>query len=685
MKYRLISNITPIKLLFFFLLAQFNFYAQEIKEGHLDLSSFSFEESDKTYLDGKWEFYWEQLSTPEELTNAVPEGYAMVPGFWKYIKWQKFPAQGYATYKLTIELPENHPLLGLRLSNIHNNYNLWVNGELKQTIGEVGKDKANSTPRWLPVVIPLHVEGTKLEIVMQISNFDHRNGGIQDPITLGALDYLLQEREAIQFGDLFLGGSLLVIGLFFIGMFFFWKKDKSALHFGLFSIAFSARVLIVSSRALVILFPWMPWEVTTRIEYLSIFLSMFFLFNFFYYVFQKQTAKWIVNFVRYYSLSACAFILIVPATIYSYVVIPNNFILLGIFIYANVVFVIALRQKVYEARWAIIGVSLFLITTFFVLLDYNQIIFADPLLISLGYLSFVFSMSLIFASRFGNAFMNVERLKQNAEEQNIKITEQKEVLLEQNNLINDSIEYAERIQSAILPGKQTILNQLPGSFLFFKPLSTVSGDFYWSKKLNDTGEVIMVVADCTGHGVPGAFMSILGMSSLDKIVSKGIINPSDILRELNEEIRAKLKIDQHNSDVNDGMDIIVCKINPQTNEVRFSSAHHKLVYIDKAGVATLMKGDKHFIGNELGEGFEFKENHLQLNVGEAIYLFSDGIYDQKGGERGKRLYYKGFEQWLVEVHELPRGEEAQSLSNKLQNWIGDCERLDDMIVFGWKP
>jgi len=345
-------------------------------------------------------------------------------------------------------------------------------------------------------------------------------------------------------------------------------------------------------------------------------------------------------------------------------------------IYSLIVYLKAFRQKVFGAGWAILSFCVLMVAVGLALSEYANLFIPSPILVSIAFLAFVFTMSLIFAARFGKAFSDVESLKIDAEVQNDKISEQ-------HNLIKDSIHYSKRIQRALLPSKKAIQEKLPNSVIYYNPQSVVSGDFYWYKYIEKSNDVILAISDCTGHGVPGAFMSIVGISSLDKIVStKPNYRPSQILEQLNSEIRLKLNSDI-DEQVQEGMDIIICRISLDTNSIEFSSALHKMVLL-RNGEATLFNGCRHFIGSHFKKGFKFIEHKLELKKDDQIFMFSDGIYDQKGGSKGKKLYLKGFEEILIQMANMPVSEQENYLSSKIKSWQGVSEQLDDMLVFGWK-
>lgn len=659
----------------FFLCGSHIFYSQETNlRSEFDFSQIDFANDTSVTISGDWEFYWDTILGPSDISPNYSLEY--LPEFWKNYGVNEYSSTGCATFRTKIKLRRDRPILAFQLGDIHNSYNLFVNNELVRSVGHVTDSVKGSVPKWLPQFVVLDDTSEVLEITLQVSNFRHRNGGVQHAIVLGNVDYLLSVKESISLADLLLGGSCMVIGLFFFGMYFFYKKDKSTFYFGLFCFSFAVRVLIVGSRSLLIIMPWLPWEIAIRIEYLTLFLSVIFFLYFIYFSFREQTSKLLVQFISYIYLVIITGTIILPASIFTYFVIPNNLLLLGLIVYALIVYVKALRRKVFGSVWAIVSLGVLLIAVGLALSEYANLFIPSPILVSSAFLAFIFAMSLIFAARFGKAFSDVESLKSAADIQNHKISEQ-------HDLIKDSIQYAKRIQAALLPSKKMIQEKLPNSIIYYNPQSVVSGDFYWYKYVENSNDVILAISDCTGHGVPGAFMSIVGISSLDKIVSTNPnISPSKILEQLNSEIREKLNSDIDEK-VQEGMDVIICRISLDTKSIVFSSALHKMTLI-RNGKVTTYSGCRHFIGSHFKKGFKFIEHTLALKKDDQIFMFSDGVYDQRGAATGKKLYLKGFEEILVEMVNIPVSEQEDYLSSKIKNWQGTAEQLDDMLVFGWK-
>lgn len=263
-------------------------------------------------------------------------------------------------------------------------------------------------------------------------------------------------------------------------------------------------------------------------------------------------------------------------------------------------------------------------------------------------------------------------------------------LEEKNNEIVDSINYAKRIQNALIPPESALRKILPESFVLFKPKDIVSGDFYWATDLNTTTNteqdkdklVLFSVADCTGHGVPGAFMSIIGLKVFNQSVQQPDVNTTgEALDYLNHEVfNAVNKHSEGDNIIRDGMDVALCAINFKTLKFNFSGANNP-VYIVRDKQLHEIKGDKRPIGSYEVET-KFTNNDYQLEKGDMVYIFSDGYPDQFGGPKGKKFKYSQFKEVLIEHAHLSAKEQHEKLEHIFENWRGNLEQLDDVCVIG---
>jgi serine phosphatase RsbU (regulator of sigma subunit)/tetratricopeptide (TPR) repeat protein len=283
-----------------------------------------------------------------------------------------------------------------------------------------------------------------------------------------------------------------------------------------------------------------------------------------------------------------------------------------------------------------------------------------------------------------------KRINKQLEQSHTEIKQQKNIIETKNREITDSIMYASRIQQGILPDQGEIKSLLPGGFLFFRPRDIVSGDFYWVRALKGSDEigyddmVGVVVADCTGHGVPGAFMSFIGSTILNQTLGNNkIANPADALNYLNEQLPITLQSKIKTGQINDGMEAGIFTLNKKTNKLFFAGANLNLIHI-RNGVVNEVRGDKHSIGLNIEQQKTFTNNALTLEKGDCIYMFSDGYPDQFGGEKGKKYKYKNLLNFLNEISVMSSEEQSRLLSENFDKWKGEHEQLDDVLLFGMK-
>ena len=291
-------------------------------------------------------------------------------------------------------------------------------------------------------------------------------------------------------------------------------------------------------------------------------------------------------------------------------------------------------------------------------------------------------------------------LEEKVEERTEEVVQKSKELEIKNRDIIDSITYAKRIQDAILPTGEMFTNQLSQTFILFNPKDIVSGDFYWLA--NKNGKSLFAAVDCTGHGVPGAFMSIVGYNLLDKIVGEyGTTEPHKILNELNKGVSDTLRQELDSDAINDGMDISLCTFDKETSILEYAGAYNPLYIISDKKIEVIegddlepnitdenglmlyeVKANRFPIGSYSEETKEFSKHSFKLNKGDTVYLFSDGYADQFGGAKGKKFRYKQFKQLLLSINSSNMEEQYKILSDSFTDWMGDLEQIDDVIVIG---
>ncbi|TAG53279.1 MAG: PAS domain S-box protein [Cytophagales bacterium] len=263
--------------------------------------------------------------------------------------------------------------------------------------------------------------------------------------------------------------------------------------------------------------------------------------------------------------------------------------------------------------------------------------------------------------------------------------ERKNKIIEKKNEdILASINYAKRIQNALLPSEKLIKESFKDLFIIYKPKDIVCGDFYWHKKLETENEIYTVVAavDCTGHGVPGAFMSAIGMNILNKIVNDSCFKPGEILSKLHFEISKSLQNDD--VEIRDGMDMSVVLFAKKQQKVWFSGAKNQIIYFQNNELFEL-KANKEPIGGQTQYAdIAFAEHEINCDKNTIFYLFTDGFQDQFGGDENRKFMYKNLKTVLSEIHLLAFEDQKINLENKFLNWKKDKKQTDDVLVLGIK-
>ncbi len=278
----------------------------------------------------------------------------------------------------------------------------------------------------------------------------------------------------------------------------------------------------------------------------------------------------------------------------------------------------------------------------------------------------------------------LQKKKANAilQQQNDEISKQKEQIEEQSEEIKDSIKYASRIQRAVLPPVDLYEKLFSDYFILFRPRDIVSGDFYWMAEKNEMQYI--VAADCTGHGVPGAFMSMLGISFLNEIINKeSIDNAADILNDLREHIIHALRQTGKANEAKDGMDIAISVIDKKNMKIQFAGAYNPL-YLIRDGELKQFKADKMPIGIYFRENKPFTNTIIDIQPNDNIYMFSDGFVDQFGGAKGRKFMSKRFKELLLSIADEPLKKQGNILDVKLDMWREERPQIDDVLVLGIK-
>ncbi len=342
-----------------------------------------------------------------------------------------------------------------------------------------------------------------------------------------------------------------------------------------------------------------------------------------------------------------------------------------------------------KLSWVLFGVTIICNVIFYSL---NSKLTIDEFLINGGLLILSVALFCVFMIRTRYRLtLNEIRSRLELEKSKLLIEQKKEEVEEKNKEITSSLRYAKRLQEAMLPPKhllESFFNQ--NYFVLYKPRDIVSGDFYWAKKIKTTpvdgiskDYLLLAVADCTGHGVPGAFMSLLGSSFLNQSsVERDINSPGDALNYLNQKIISTLNHGYGDEEIRDGMDISLVAIELESKLLAYSGANNP-IYIVRDKVLEKLAATKQAIGNMNETILPFNNTTTQLQKGDCVYLFTDGFADQFGGEKGKKYRYKQLEEILTSNSQLPFTQQYELLNKSFINWQGELEQVDDVLIVGF--
>jgi len=300
-----------------------------------------------------------------------------------------------------------------------------------------------------------------------------------------------------------------------------------------------------------------------------------------------------------------------------------------------------------------------------------------------------FVIVLFFTGLLLRNLLRIRKSNQIITEQKLEVEKQKMIVEEKNKDITDSIKYASRIQRALLTTHEYIGRQVKENFIFFKPRDIVSGDFYWAFATGSpgrTGTFYLACCDCTGHGVPGAFMSLLNISMLNEsIIERKTLRPDFVLNEIRDSIIKALNPEKADTESKDGMDCALCAIDFTNNTMQLACANNP-VWIVKAGASSLIEiePDKMPVGIQYGDQKPFTLNSVKLNEGDCIYMFTDGYADQFGGPKGKKFKYKQLQDIVMANAGRPMSEQKEILEKTFGEWMGGLEQVDDVLVIGIK-
>lgn len=671
----------------------------QVEKGVIDFRSYDFSHTGNASLRGNWEFYWGKLYTPANIPKAGPNNYFQTPISWNTYLQDKKPVggSGYATYQLKILLPSNKQNLALKIPNIGTAYTIYVNGELSTQGGIVGQTPETTKPLYKPTIITLPKISDSLNLVIQVANFHHSYGGIWYDLLIGQDEDIRRESNKSDYAGFALLGSILIMGFYHLGLFWVKKTHISALYFGLFCLTSVIRILFEGEhivRYLLVL----DWFTSIRLEYISMPLAVIVFGWFLHSLFPKELPKKMVVILSIISLIPSVFILFFPPLLFTQILLLIELILVTNSIYAVIVLIVATYRKKEGAALLLGGFIILFMALVHDILYTNGIIQSTNQFAT-GLFIFILSQAQVLSYRFSKAFTKTEQLSQALDDanQNLEsiVASRTESLrnankkLDQESIkLNKSLQAAQVIQRAILPPEQKLNNRFANQyFIIYKPKDIVSGDFYWinDTQLTDLRTAFVAVVDCTGHGVPGALMSMLGNSFLNEIINQQQVRDTPtILRLLNEKVKKNLDPNsQYN--LNQGMDVCLCRLEQLSEEatkVVFTGSKIPLFYTSGNNKIHCLKSDRITIGDKQQTNVRtFTTQQIVLNKGDMLYLATDGFTDTPNPQR-KSFGSRRFKTLLESICHLSLEEQQQIMLKTLIQYQKGAEQRDDITVLG---
>lgn len=383
------------------------------RNGILDLRDYDISHSGPVELNGEWQFAWQHLRYGPDSADVDSLAWIniKVPGNWNsyYYGGRPIPSYGYATYRLRIYRNSQIENLAFKITHIRTAYQFYLNGIKIREIGRVGKSRQTSEARIFPNIIFADSKADTLEIILQVSNYDFRSGGISTSIVMGSVADITGLRQKNLLTAIFLLGGVLIVAFYHIGLFLLRRKDNSPLYFGLFALVFSLRILITNEYYLFHLFPHLGFEFCLKLEYLSMYVAYPLFLLFMRSLFREEFKKWYVQLIRSMLIIFPLFVIVTPVRINSHIVMPYQ-ILIGLTtLYTFILIIRAYFRKVEGSQYVIWGTIILFICIFHDILSLNNII-DTGVLIQFGIYIFMFSQAFLLSSRSARAFQRSEEL-----------------------------------------------------------------------------------------------------------------------------------------------------------------------------------------------------------------------------------------------------------------------------------
>ncbi len=662
------------------------------QKGVLDLSHWEFPVDGSIALNGEYGFLWKCLASPSEIANLTEVGdteFIQVPKSWNGHKTQDgHPSgHGYATFYLRIKTSKTASDLALKILDFATAARIFVNGNEVYNVGKVGTSPESAAPQFHPAVVTLgHLEGD-IELVLQISNYAHRKGGMWEQIRLGTAAQLQERRNTQISYDLFLFGSILMIGLYHLGIYILRRNERSPLYFGAFCLLIAVRLITTGERYLLEAFDNVPWELLIKLEYLSYYLAVPVFVQFVYSLFSERFSR---DLCRIFVLAGFVFtatVILLPARIFSYTLVAYQIFTLAIFVYAIVVLALASINKDRVALVFMVGFCILFLTALNDILHSNNVV-NTAYFVPAGLFAFIFSQAFLLSLRYAKAFETIERqqvsltqtntvikqaeekLKRVNEELEQRVAERTADILKANEALHQEVKERKRAEAAARMAKKAaeIANRAKSEFLanmsheLRTPLNHIIGfselilDRHFGKLNDDQDEYLRDVYSSSKH-LLSLINDILDLSKVEsgklelkrkQFNLKDVLNASIIMfkeKSLNHGIELSVNLDDIPEMLNgDERKIKQIMYNLLSNAVKFTPD----------GGTVSLEAHKCRLKDETGSGVQISVNDsgIGINPDDLVRIFTP--FEQVEQSKCRRFQGTGLglslTRQLVELH-----------------------------------
>lgn len=704
-----LSKISLIVLLF--LSVQIHLFANgelAADNGFVNLEGNSFDTVNSLSLNGEWIFFSDTLIQPENIHKALSEldySTIMVPSKRGETKNHLF-----GTYYLNLKLDSIAEQLVISTWTIYSSAYVYVNNKMVGSVGVPTQSIKTAKPGFV-LKTTSFLPNKNNHIVIQYANFHREKTGVVTNIVIETPASQIKQAtiRLIRYGVII--GTIIFIIFNQINYFFIRRRNRTSFYLGMLAFAIALYNATMSFYSLSHLFAsFNPnFFVTLKLMRFAYYMGIVFFGLYIRSLFPTIYSKKFIQITIAYILFSAILTFFFPLHIASANFNILMFYTIIFLLYGLLVGVIGKIRGIEDAGLFIFGFGIFVLAAINDVF-HNLLIINTTNLFDIGILGFILTQSQILNAKL-NRFINktqdlsqhlqyvntnlediVDKRTKEIEEQKAEIEEQRDFAMSQHNLISiqkktitDSINYAKGIQRAVLPSEKILQEYVQDSFILYKPKDTVSGDFYFIKNItiNNKPHLIFCVADCTGHGVPGALLSMLGVSMLNDILGQDSVSKaSDILDLLREKFKQTVGSQRRNEHSSDGIHITLCLINKDNGEMQYSGAFQSLYHVRDKEVNRI-KGTNCIIGNYMREK-PFENHIIKLKSNDKLYLFTDGYADQMSESGKGRFMQKKLVKRLTSFEGNSCKEQKQNLIIEFEDWKGNYEQIDDILVMGIK-